>query len=155
MKSQLQVLDLPVDRIESPLVAVPFFSDQRPLEGPVALLDWRLDGMLTAQLVAGQTRGDAGDRYLVKANHKVTAEWVLFVGCGPCPSSDKSAAESVVAELLATALQAGFSQVALGLPVESRERLVVWQEVLESALKSPDAKRLHCQLAACDPAIYS
>jgi len=154
VKPKLQVLDLPVDRIEAPLVAVPYFSDQRPLEGPAGLLDWRLDGLLTAQLLQGKTPGNPGDRYLVKANHKVSAEWVMFVGCGKQPLQDKDSAAHVVAEILNTVGQAGIKQFAIGLPVESRERVALWQETLESALAQSAAATFQCQLAACDPSAY-
>jgi len=154
VKQRLQILDLPVDRIESALVAVPYFTDQRPLEGPAALLDWRLDGLLTDQLVQGDAHGNPGDRYLVKANHKVSAEWVMFVGCGHLSKQDKGSAAKVVAEMLASVGQAGFSQFAIGLPVESRERIPFWQDVIESALDQPDTRGFECQLASCDPSAY-
>lgn len=154
MKQSLQVLDLPIDRVESELVVVPFFVDQRPLLGPAALLDWRLDGMLTSQLVEGHARGIPGDRYLVKANHKIAAEWIMFVGCGASSHGDDASVEKVVRELLSSITQAGFKQVGIGLPVETLERGALWQAALERELRSLAGSRLECQLAACDPSAY-
>lgn len=154
MKSLLQVLDLPIDRIESQLLVVPFFSDQRPLEGPAALLDWRLNGMLTMQMVNGETGGNLGERYLVKANHKIAAEWVMFVGCGRQPQATRPQMQAVVAELIASVLQAGFKRIGLGLPVATAEQLSAWQEVLDNELADRGSRYLVCQFSACDPAAY-
>ena len=153
--SFLQVLDLPVDHLEVNLVAVPFFSDQKPLDGPVALLDWRLNGLLTRQLSESATRGLPGDRFLVKGNHKVAADWVMFVGCGPHPDSSSNQLQRVVGELMDSVVQAGFRQVGIGLPFKDKEGLAAWQEVLYPRLSDSSSVRLReCQLSACDLSEY-
>ena len=152
---RIMSLDLPVDRIETPLVAVPFFLDQRPLDGPVALLDWRLNGLLTAQLQGGHTAGRLGERYLVKGSRKVSAEWVMFVGCGPRPSMRDSDGQRVVDQLLESAVRAGFKQITVGLPVDSAEQLPVWKEYLQASLSRFPDQRLDCQFSACDPSAYT
>lgn len=153
--SYLQVLDLPVDHLEVALVAVPFFSDRKPLGGPVALLDWRLNGLLTRQLSENTASGVPGDRFLVKGNHKVAAEWVMFVGCGPYPGSSTAELERVVGELLDSVVQAGFRQVGIGLPFSDKEGLAAWQEVLYPKLSDASSVRLReCQLSACDESEY-
>lgn len=153
MRAQLQILDLPVDRIEAELVAVPYFSNQRPLKGPAALLDWRLDGYLTRQLLDGEARGVKGDRYLVRSNGKISSAWVMFVGCGELLPESPAAMQVVVDELIASVAQAGFRQIGVGLPAEESGQVSAWQQLLENALKSLSTT-LECQLSACDPSIY-
>ncbi len=150
----LQILDLPVDRVESSIVVVPFFEDQRPLQGPAALLDWRLNGLLTRQLVDGKATGHVGDRYLVKGNGKMSAEWVLFVGCGAAPAGNSDAPRRVISEMLHPVQQADFRKIGLGLPAAEVDSLPVWQQALKDALAVPGAQRFEFLLSACDPAEY-
>ena len=155
MRISLQTLDLPVDRIEAPLVVVPFFCDRRPLDGPAALLDWRMNGFLTQQILDGRTSGNFGERFLVKSNHKISAEWVMFVGCGSGTHDEPFSRERVINQMLSSVVSAGFKRVGLGLPVASREQLPAWKSSLEACLSaSEELRHLRCQYAACDPAAY-
>ncbi|NIQ96583.1 MAG: hypothetical protein GWN87_22115 [Desulfuromonadales bacterium] len=82
MKQALRPLDLPADRMDGEVVAVLFFEDERPLAGPAALLDWRLNGLLTRRLLNGEATGRRNEKILVDANNKILAPWVLFQGGG-------------------------------------------------------------------------
>jgi len=152
--ARMRILDLPVDRVAAELVVVPFFSDQRPLEGPAALLDWRLNGLLTRQIRRGETYGRFGDRYLVKGNHKVAAEWVMFVGCDDAAGFTPDGAARVVGELLKSSVQAGFRQVGVGFPTLRADSAPVWQEQLKEALRTVEIHPFECLLSACDPLEY-
>ena len=59
--SQLERMALSADFLPGESVVVLYFSDQKPLEGPVALLDWRLDGQLTRMLLDEKIQGCAGE----------------------------------------------------------------------------------------------
>ena len=148
----LHLLDLPVDRIEAELVAVPYFGDQRPLRGPAALLDWRLDGFLTRQLLSLPPGGGC-ERYLVQSNHKISADWVMFVGCPQAPSSHPDGVDGVVDALISTLAQAGFTRVGIGLPAETAGDLPLWKQALEQALRRYPV-RMECRLSVCDPSVY-
>ena len=43
--TRLEVVELPADRLPGDALLVPLFEDQRPLAGPVGVVDWRLDGV--------------------------------------------------------------------------------------------------------------
>jgi hypothetical protein len=111
----LRVLDLPVDRLEGDAVAALFFQDVLPLRGPGALLDWRLNGALTRQLLRGKVSGKAGEHLLVPNNGKLGAGWVLFIGGGRWAPLELEDYRNLLRHLLETCCQARFSRIAIGL----------------------------------------
>jgi hypothetical protein len=90
-----------------------YFSDQKPLCGPAALLDWRLDGQLTRMLLEGRVHGRAGEHVAVQNNGKLSADWVLFVGGGKWHGLARETHAALVRHMLGMARQAGFRSVSL------------------------------------------
>jgi hypothetical protein len=111
----LRVLDLPADRLEGDAVAALFFQDVQPLHGPGALLDWRLNGALTDQLLQGKLSGKAGEHLLIPNNGKLGANWVLFIGGGRWASLKQEDYQNLLRHLLETCCQARFNRIAIGL----------------------------------------
>ena len=72
----------PADCLPGEAVITLYFDDQKPLQGPAALLDWRLDGQLTRLLLDGEATGRAGEHVMLQGNGKLQADWALFVGGG-------------------------------------------------------------------------
>jgi hypothetical protein len=103
----------PVDRLPGDSVVALYFSDQKPLEGPAALLDWRLDGQLTKMLLAGKIKGRAGEHVLIQNNGKLVADWVLFVGGGKWHGLSRETHAALVRHMLSVARQAGFKEISL------------------------------------------
>ncbi|MFO7983527.1 MAG: M17 family peptidase N-terminal domain-containing protein [Desulfuromonadales bacterium] len=120
MSQVLRLLDLPADRMDGDVVGVLFFEDERPLEGPAALLDWRMNGFLTRRLLSGQASGRRNERILVDSNAKILAPWVLFQGAGKLKDDNRDLWRRAVNELLRTAVDAGFSRVAICLGPDRR-----------------------------------
>ena len=113
MSQVLRPLDLPADRMDGDVVGVLFFEDERPLEGPAALLDWRMNGLLTRRILSGQASGRRNEKILVDSNAKILAPWVLFQGAGKLRDCDRDLWRRAVNELLQTAVEAGFSRMAI------------------------------------------
>ena len=111
--SQVRVLDLPADHMEGEVVAAFFFNDERPLQGPAALLDWRLGDPLTQALLTGVNRGRAGEHLLVRNNGKLGSDWVLFVGGGNWHGLGPETYRGLVDHLLQVCSGAGFRRIAL------------------------------------------
>jgi len=112
----LQVIDLPADRIAGEVVAALFYEDERPVLGPAALLDWRLNGLLSSLLVQGKASGRAGENIMVRGNGKLAADWVLFVGGGCRQGLGLDACRGLVRHVLLTCRNAGFLRPSLCLP---------------------------------------
>ena len=114
--TQLEVVNLPADRIPGEVLVVPLFEDQRPLGGPVAVVDWRLDGALTRMILGGELSGRHGEVLAMPANAKFAAPWVMITGCGRWRTLDDRGYPALVARLLKLAVRAGIRELALCLP---------------------------------------
>jgi hypothetical protein len=115
--SALEVIQLPADQLPGDAVAVLYFEDQRPLRGPCAVLDWRLDGQLTRALLEGQLKGRAGEHVIFQNNAKLKSDWALFVGGGKWAGLGQATYAALVRHLLTISWRAGFRNLSLCLPV--------------------------------------
>jgi hypothetical protein len=146
----LHLLDNPVERFEGEVVAALFFADERPLSGPAALLDWRLNGRLTEQLLQGKVSGIAGERLLVKSNGKIAADWALFVGGGRRAALGKSDYRELLRQLLTTCRRAGASRIALGLGLVAGLTSSELQRMVRETLGELPPGNFECLLSTVD-----
>ena len=145
--SSFQVLDLPADRIDGEAVAALFFEDERPILGPAALLDWRLNGLLTSLLLQGKARGRAGEHVLVRNNGKLAADWILFIGGGSRENLGREAIEGLLRHFLHTCRDAGFHRVTLCLDSMAGMKKTDFGEMMTASLNAMDGRRPDCRLA--------
>ncbi len=115
--NSLELMQAPADRLPGDAVGVFYFEDQRPLAGPCALLDWRLDGLPTRFLLKGKLTGKAGEHAVYQNNGRLAAAWAFFVGGGRWQELDKTAYALLVRHLLGVVSEAGFKEPSLCLPV--------------------------------------
>ncbi len=113
-----RLLDMPPDKMEGEVVVAIFFEDDRPLTGSAALLDWRLNGYLTQQLLLGSATGTARDSLLVQNNGKLDSDWALFVGGGQRKKMTETLCLNLLSNIFRKCRQAGFSRIALCLDVD-------------------------------------
>ena len=113
--TRLQVLDSPADLLPGEVIATFFYSDVRPLSGPAALLDWRLDGILTEQIRSGRAQGVPGEQLLFAGNRKLFAKWVLFYGGGPWARLTPLTLSGLIGSVLEDVHRAGFHRLAIAL----------------------------------------
>ena len=112
----LELVDLPADRLPGEILAVPLFQDQRTVDGPAAVVDWRLDGLLSRMIVAGELTGKVGEQLAVQANGKMAAPWILVGGSGRWQTLDRDEYMKMTGRLLKMAAKAGAAELALCLP---------------------------------------
>lgn len=139
--------DLPADCLPGDSVAAFYFSDQRPLDGPAALLDWRLDGQLTRMLLDGQIKGKAGEHVLLQGNGKLKADWVLFVGGGKWQGLCDETHASLVRHMLDVAGKAGFRDLSLCLRPHEEIAAEALQSQVEAALSASARNVRTCRLS--------
>ncbi len=132
--SPLERVALPADALTGESLVALYFSDQKPVEGPAALLDWRLDGQLTKMLIDGQVRGRAGEHVMLQNNGKLKADWILFVGGGKWHGLCQETHASLVRHMLGVARQVGFKDVALTFMPHQEVAPDVLQQQIEDAL---------------------
>ena len=106
-------VEFPADRLEAESVVAFYFSDKKLLEGPAALLDWRLDGQLTRMLLSGDVLGKAGEHVMLQNNGKLKSDWVLVVGGGQWAGLSEETHASLIRHMLKVASQAGFTKISL------------------------------------------
>lgn len=124
---------LPADSLSGESVVALYFDDQKPLEGPAALLDWRLDGQLTRMLLDGELQGRAGEHLMLQSNGKLRADWVLFVGGGKWRGLCRDTHASLVKHMLRVVRQAGFHDVSLAFELHDEvDENVLFRQVSEA-----------------------
>ncbi|NNE19006.1 MAG: hypothetical protein HKN10_11070 [Myxococcales bacterium] len=121
-----------LDELQTEVIVLPFFSDERPLRGTAGLIDWRLCGSLSRKLMAGYLQGTFGEKALVANPGKLKAERLLLIGLGESASFDQSVARKACALIAQALREAKVSTAALALPgrslglVTALEAMQVW-----------------------------
>lgn len=142
----LEVVDLPADRLPGEALLIPLFEDQRPLEGPAAVVDWRLDGLLTRMILETELSGKAGERLALQANARFAAPWVLLGGCGRWRGLDREGYLGIIDRLLKMAAKAGVREAALCLPPSDTVDVAELERLVREALIGME-KLLVCRLS--------
>ena len=143
---KLHLLDLPADRMEGDVVVAFFFADERPLRGAAALLDWRLNGLLTDRLVRREAIGHAGEHLLLPSNGKIAASRVLFAGGGSWDGLSSETYAGLIRQALEVCAKAAFTNVALCLSVLPGMTPAAMAEMIRPILAGM-AQKMNCQLS--------
>ena len=121
-----------LDELQTEVIVLPFFSDERPLQGAAGLIDWRLCGSLSRKLMAGYLQGTFGEKALLANPGKLKSERLLLIGLGESASFDESVARKACALIAEALREAKVSTAALALPgrslglVTALEAMQVW-----------------------------
>jgi hypothetical protein len=149
---QPETLDLPVDQLPGESVVTLYFADQKPVAGPAAVLDWRLDGQLTRMLLEGAIHGRAGEHVVLQGNGKFAADWALFVGGGKWEGLSAETHAALVRHMLSVADQAGFTRISLSLISHDEFDLEVIRNQVAEVL-AQEGQRLKSCFLSCDVAL--
>jgi len=121
-----------LDELQTEVIVLPFFSDERPLRGATGLIDWRLCGALSRKLMAGYLQGTLGEKALLATPGKLKSERLLLIGLGESAAFDESVAQKACALIAEALREAKVSTAALALPgrsvglVTALEAMQVW-----------------------------
>lgn len=143
--TSLERVDLPADALEAEAVVVLYFSDKRLLDGPSALLDWRLNGQLTRMFLNGDIQGKAGEHVMLQNNGKLKADWVLFVGGGKWAGLCEETYAALIRHMLSVAGQAGFKKVALAFMPHEEVSADILNQQISKALSREDTGIFECR----------
>lgn len=105
-----------LDGVESEVLALPFFSDLRPLRGAAGLVDWRLCGFLSKLLIRGRMAGEPGELTLMPSRGRLSVDKVLLVGLGASDAFTPRRFDDAVTRILETATRARMRSCTLELP---------------------------------------
>jgi hypothetical protein len=104
------------------LFVVPVGSDVRPLRGAAGLLDWRLNGRLSACLRDERFTGEPAERLLLPTK-RIPWRAVLALGVGAARDFDEARFRSVLDQAFAVIRGLGLSTMAAALPGRETGRL--------------------------------
>jgi len=140
----------PIERLEGELLVAGFFSDDRPLRGGVARVDWRLCGLISQLIQQDRLRGARGEALLMPATGPIAAQRILLIGLGQRHRFRMVAAQEMMRDAVARALRLGVPSLTispLGIPGDDFPRHA--EAVLEGALAAlrADPARLRIRIA--------
>ena len=95
-------------------------EDERPLQGGVGFIDWRLCGALSRVLKGGFFTGAPGEKLLLPTDGRVSAPRAFAVGVGQATSITVLGLEHALTTAATMLTKAQVPSVALGLPLMPR-----------------------------------
>ena len=108
-----------LDALKCEAILAAFFSDDRPLSGALGLIDWRLCGFLSNQLVRGTVLGTFGETVLVPLRPRFGVDKLFLLGLGPEKDFDHVALLGATTRMLQIVARAKVRTSALVLPGRS------------------------------------
>lgn len=131
-----------IDRQECQLVQVGFFEDERPLRGPAGLLDWRLNGAISREIIHGRITGRFKETVIIPSNQRIRSPKILLIGLGMARRISYPKLREVSAHLLQTLLKIKVLDFCCSIPhskpypLECSKAVEVWIEGLSDGLGS-------------------
>lgn len=129
-----------IDALRCEALALPLFSDERPLRGALGLIDWRLCGFVSRLLVSGAISGAPLETVMIPGRPKFTLSKLLLVGAGAHVDFEAARFQAVARHMLATLQRAGVRSSALVLPGRQSE-----------AIEPAAAMELFAEVASAQP----
>ncbi len=105
-----------LDALQADVLIAGVASDERPLRGAAGYCDWRLNGRLSANLLAERFGGRLGETLLSDSNRRLGPPRIMLVGLGPRAELDEPAVRKAVRRMLVVARKARFERLALEPP---------------------------------------
>lgn len=132
-----------LERARADLVVVPLFDDERPLQGGVGRVDWRLCGQLSFLVSSGRLTGKPGEAALLVAFGGLAASRLLVLGAGPRAGFDANALQGLVRDVAFRAAALGVGSVALPLSADwAGEAPLALGAAAEALSQAPDGVAL-------------
>ena len=72
-----------LDEVETEVLLISVFSDDRPLKEVAGLVDWRLCGRLSEWILEERLTGAEGEKLIMPARPRLRADRILLFGLGP------------------------------------------------------------------------
>lgn len=112
-----------LDQLKAEALCLPFFVDERPMRGAPGLVDFRLCGRISEQLVRQRMGGEIGEIVLMPARPRLMAERLLWVGAGRRAELDEARFCDWVARVMGCLVGLRVRTVALVLPGRVLDRM--------------------------------
>ena len=137
---EIIISSAPIDRQECQLVEAGFFEDERPLRGPAGLLDWRLNGAISREIINGRITGRFKETVIIPSNRRVQSPKILLIGLGSAARISYPKLREVSAHFLQSLLKINVSDFCCSIPhskpypLECSKAVEVWVEGMADLL---------------------
>lgn len=105
-----------IDALRCEALALPLFSDERPLRGALGLVDWRMCGFVSRLRLEDRIRGDELETVLLPARPKLSMDKLFLFGMGPQAELDPERMRRAIDHMFDTLAKARVRTSALALP---------------------------------------
>ncbi len=119
----LEIETVRPDQVIADVLAVFFFSCDRPLRGPAGRADWRLCGLLSELLLREELIGDQGEAALIPTGGRLRSPLLLAIGLGSRSDFGEETLREVARSAAARLLGLGAGVAGMALPGDAASRL--------------------------------
>jgi leucyl aminopeptidase len=134
-----------LDDLRCEALALPFFSDERPLRGALGLIDWRMCGLISQLRIAGHLTGEPGEHSLLPARPRLPMDKIFLFGLGPRKALSRDSMRATIEAMLETLTRAGVRTTALCLPGRSSEAVAA-ADAMEAFVRTLETHEHHDEL---------
>jgi hypothetical protein len=110
---------VPIDKIDADVIALSFFEDERPLRGGAGLVDWRMNGELSRQILDGTIGGREGESLLMSTDGRMAAPRLLLFGLGDSSLFEPGRFQGLLSQFVRTIAGLKLTRPALTIPGSS------------------------------------
>ena len=112
-----------LDEIVCEALAIPFFAEERPLKGALGLVDWRLCGLISHNMIRKHIQGSFKESILLSGRPRLSMEKVFLFGLGREADFNPKVLEEICGHILHTLTRAGVRTSAMVLPGRGTDRV--------------------------------
>jgi len=144
---KITISTIPVDRVAARNLALGLFSDERPPRGAAGLIDWRLNGLISREIISGRISGGFREACILFKPERITAEAILIYGLGDGGAATQERFYEAGREMARIMLKMFLTDFTLNIPAPARARLDVAAiteallTVCFETMSSPEAPR--------------
>ena len=139
-----------IDALRCEALALPLFSDERPLRGALGLVDWRMCGFISRLRAGERVLGSARESVLIPARPKLSMDKLFLFGLGAESGFDAAAVRTAVDHMLDTLAQARVRTTALCLPGRATNRIAP-EKAMEAFIAATAQRTEHDELILLEP----
>ena len=139
-----------IDALRCEALALPLFSDERPLRGALGLVDWRMCGFLSQLRHQGRVLGAPRETVLIPARPKLSMDKLFLFGLGSQAEFDPAQLRPAIDHMLDTLARARVRTTALALPGRALG-CVAPEKAMEAFLVASAHRDEHDELILLEP----
>lgn len=108
------------DQEEHKCLLLSFFKDERPPRGPCGFVDWRLNGLISREIMKAHIGGALLEKVVIPEPERITTEMLILFGCGTLANLSYNRVYDAAYEMANTIDSLKLSDFSFDLPGEGR-----------------------------------